>query len=92
MVDTVRDDPARSRFELDVDGVVAFVSYRRRADGAIELLHTETPAAARGRGIASKLLAGTLATIRARGLKVVPYCSFVRAYIAKHPETRDLLA
>ena len=30
--------------------------------------------------------------VRDRGLKVVPQCTFVRAYMQKHPETRDLLA
>jgi uncharacterized protein len=47
---------------------------------------------ARGRGLASQLVAGALENVRARGLKVVPRCPFVRAYIARHPEYRDLLA
>jgi len=55
-------------------------------------LHTETPTQARGQGLASQLTAGVLQIARARGLKVIPRCAFVRAYIAKHPEFRDLLA
>ena len=35
---------------------------------------------------------GTLADIRARGLKVRPLCSFVRHVIAQHPEFADLVA
>jgi predicted GNAT family acetyltransferase len=35
---------------------------------------------------------GTLADIRARGLKVRPQCSFVRHVIAQHPEFADLVA
>ncbi len=27
---TVRDNPALHRFELDVDGVIAFLEYRRK--------------------------------------------------------------
>jgi uncharacterized protein len=30
--------------------------------------------------------------VRARGQKIVPRCAFVRAYLAKHPEYRDLVA
>ena len=60
--------------------------------GVITLLHTETPPQARGQGLASQLIAGALQIARARGLKVKPLCAFVRAYIAKHPEFRDLLA
>jgi uncharacterized protein len=44
MTDTVRDDPARQRFELQVDGALAFVDYQR--DGRKLLLtHAEVPAA-----------------------------------------------
>ena len=34
----------------------------------------------------------TLENIRARGLKVVPRCSFVRAYMRGHREFDDLIA
>jgi hypothetical protein len=91
MAAAVRDNTALSRFELDAGGVTAFVNYDL-ADGAIALLHTETPPRARGQGIASRLVEGVLEAARARGLKVIPRCAFVRGYIAKHPEFRDLLA
>ena len=88
---TIRDNTALSRFELDADGVTAFMTYRI-AGNVITLVHTETPVAARGHGIASELIKGVLETVRARGLKIVPRCSFVRAYLDQHPEFRDLVA
>jgi uncharacterized protein len=88
---TIRDNPALSRFELEADGATAFLNYRL-AGNVITLDHTETPVAARGRGIASRLIEGVLQETRARGLKVVPRCPFVIAYLGKHPEYRDLLA
>lgn len=87
----VRDNKALSRFEIDVNGVTAFANYQL-GDGVITISHTETPVAARGQGIASKLVAGALDIARARGLKVIPRCPFVRDYVAKHPEVSDLLA
>jgi predicted GNAT family acetyltransferase len=54
--------------------------------------HTETPQRLRGRGIASRLVHGALEAVRARGLKVVPRCSFVANYVARHREFDDLLA
>ena len=87
----VRNNAALSRFELDADGTTAFVNYSIDG-GTIALLHTETPVALRGRGIASRLIQGVLDDIRTRGLKMAPRCAFVRAYIAKHPEYRDLVA
>jgi predicted GNAT family acetyltransferase len=91
MTSSVRDNIALSRFELDADGVTAFMNYRLDGD-VIRLEHTETPPQARGRGIASQLTAGVLEIVRKRGLKVVPRCPFVRAYLAQHPEFSDLLA
>jgi predicted GNAT family acetyltransferase len=85
----VRNNTALSRFELDVDGSVAFANYRL-APGVVVITHTETPAALRGRGIASQLIEGALTQIRANGLKVVAGCGFVVDYLAKHPDFSDL--
>jgi Predicted acetyltransferase len=39
-----------------------------------------------------RLIAGALETARARGLKVVAHCSFVRDFLAKRPtEYHDLM-
>jgi GCN5-related N-acetyl-transferase len=32
-----------------------------------------------------------LADLRARGLKLVPVCRFVRAYLRRHPDQADLV-
>ncbi|HEY0331439.1 MAG TPA: GNAT family N-acetyltransferase [Rhodopseudomonas sp.] len=86
---TVRDNKPCQRFELDAQGSLAFASYRRAADKVI-ITHTETPAALRGRGIASRLVKGALELIRAEGLKVVAGCGFVADYLDAHPEYADL--
>jgi predicted GNAT family acetyltransferase len=85
----VRDNPARSRFELDVEGGIAFANYRR-VPGTVIITHTETPRALRGRGIASELVRGALELIRADGNKVIAGCGFVVDYLRGHPEFSDL--
>ncbi len=87
----VRDNKAQNRFELDVEGAVAFANYRL-TPSAVIITHTETPRSLRGRGIASELVRGALELIRADGRKVVAGCSFVVDYLAKHPEAADLTA
>jgi uncharacterized protein len=87
----VRNNTALSRYELDVDGTVAFADYRL-TPGKVIITHTETPRALRGRGIASKLVQGALEQIRADGLKVVAGCGFVVDYLEKHPEFSDVAA
>jgi len=91
MATAVRQNTARSRFELEIEGHVAFANYRI-ADGVAAITHTETPPALRGRGVGSQLVLGALAHIRAQGLKVRPLCSFAGHVIAQHPEMQDLLA
>lgn len=86
---SVRDNKAQSRFELDVEGTLAFANYRL-TPSAVIITHTETPRALRGRGIASQLVHGALQLIRADGLKVTAGCSFVVDYLHRNPEFTDL--
>ena len=48
------------------------------------------PEQAEGHGIGSKLVAAALADVRRRGLKVVPQCPFVAAYLERRPEAAEL--
>jgi uncharacterized protein len=86
----VRNNTAQHRFELDVDGHQA-VAYYRMAPGVITFVHTEVPQELSGRGIGTKLIRGALEMVRGQGLKVVPQCPFVSAFMGKHPEYNDLL-
>ena len=85
----VRDNKAQSRFELDVEGAVAFANYRM-TPAAVVITHTEPPRAWRGRGVASELIKGALELIRADGRKVIAGCGFVVDYLRKNPECADL--
>lgn len=91
MTDTVRDNSARQRYELEVGGRFAFIDYRRDGRDVI-MTHAEVPVALRGGGIGSALVKGALMLVRERGERVVPLCPFVAQYIDRHPEARDLLA
>lgn len=87
----VRDNPELRRFELEVDGRLAIAAYERRG-GAIAFTHSEVPEGLEGQGVASRLIAGALADVRRQGLKVVPICEFVAAYLDRHAEDQDLIA
>ena len=87
----VRDNAGAARYEMAADGALAFAAYRLDG-GTIAFTHTEVPASLEGQGIGSRLVAEALDDARRRGLRVVPACSFVAAYVARHSETHDLLA
>jgi len=90
MVNDVSDNPAHHRFELEVEGHIAATHYKIEG-GVITFVHTEVPPELGGKGVGSRLIKGALDQVRANGLKVIPECPFVKAYIEKHPEYADLL-
>jgi predicted GNAT family acetyltransferase len=88
---TVRDNPAELRYEIlageELLGIIRYVN----EPGTDVLLHTEIEPSLEGQGVGSRLVAGALADIRSRGLKLVPVCPFVLAYLKRHPEFDDLV-
>ena len=87
----IEEDAGAGRFEASSEGrPVGHLTYRV-ADGRMTIPHTEVDPAFRGRGVASRLSAAALRTARERGLSVLPSCAFVRAYLERHPEYRDLV-
>jgi predicted GNAT family acetyltransferase len=87
----VRHNEAERRFEIAAAEGLAVLTYRR-ADGVVVLTHTIVPPALEGRGLGSRLVHAGLGWARSNGLRVVPQCPFVAAYIERHPEERDLVA
>ncbi|MDQ3894949.1 MAG: N-acetyltransferase [Actinomycetota bacterium] len=88
----VSDNPSDRRYELRLaDRLVGVIAYRPQP-GAVVLIHTVVDPAFEGRGFGSRLAAGALDDIRARGLSVVPLCPFVASYLRRHPEYADLAA
>jgi uncharacterized protein len=81
----------QQRFEALLGGEIARADYRL-AGGVMRMVHTEVPPAFTGRGIAAQLVRAALEHARRSGFKVQPACSYVRAYIRRHPETQSLLA
>jgi uncharacterized protein len=88
---TIADRPDEAQYVLDIDGRRAgFLSYRR-SEHEIALLHAEVEPSMRNEGLASRLIEFTLDDARARGLRVLPYCPFVRYFIDHHGEYLDLV-
>jgi predicted GNAT family acetyltransferase len=54
-------------------------------------VHTDVEPAYEGHGVGAELVKGALEDLRARGKKVRPFCPYVRAYIERHDEYRDLV-
>ncbi|WP_412543068.1 GNAT family N-acetyltransferase [Longispora sp. K20-0274] len=87
----IRDDSGQARYEILVDGELAgFADYTLRP-GVISFTHTEVSPPFGGRGLAGELIGFALEDARARGLDVLPFCPFVRRFIANNHEYLDLV-
>jgi predicted GNAT family acetyltransferase len=86
----VHHNAAENRFEAEVEGQLSVADYQLRGTEMI-MTHTFVPPHLRGRGIAEKLVRVALEHARSERLKVVPACSYVDAFIRRHPEYHPLL-
>jgi predicted GNAT family acetyltransferase len=86
----VRDNTTAHRFEIEIDGNVAFLAYRE-AGPVVTLIHTKVPASLSRHGVGSKLMNRALKLLSGRGMRVVPECPVVAAYMRGHPEFQGLL-
>jgi predicted GNAT family acetyltransferase len=87
----VVDDPGAGQFALTVGGEVAAVILYDRQPDAYALMHTETRAGFEHRGMATRLIQATLDRMVESGAAVLPYCPFVRRFIAQHREYATLV-
>ena len=91
----VRNHPDRDRYQARLgDGpeapVVGYAAYRREGD-RITFTHTVVEPEHEGEGVGSALARAALDDARAAGLRVVPQCPFVAAWIGRHPDYADLV-
>lgn len=88
----VRDNPSAERYELVVDGTLAGVAEYHDTLGRRIFRHTEVDRAYSGRGLGNRLAAAALDDAFDHGLRVVPRCPFIRAFLDRHPDYRARLA
>jgi len=91
MSDTIRHDAEARRFETELDGHAGVLDYSERGD-TVSFDHVGVPDAIGGRGIAGTLTRYALDHAREHSWRVVPRCPYVRAWIERHPEYRDVVA
>ncbi len=76
-------------FEGDVK--TGEMTYEYEGDKMIVINHTRTFSGHEGKGVGRQLVAAGIEYAQENGLKIKPICSFVRAYMSKHPELADMV-
>lgn len=85
----VRHNDAQNRFELDVDGGLAHLDYRREGDTLI-FHHTYVPESARGQGHGARVVRAAMEFAQNGNFKVVPRCSYVASFLERYPQYQRL--
>ena len=74
----------QSRYELRIDGQVAAMAQYARDGDAVRFTHTQVDPAYEGQGLGSRVAAFALDDVKSRGMKAMPQCQFIAAYIARN--------
>ena len=85
---TITHNADQNRYEMKTEHGLAVAVYHQRGDRRL-FTHTEVPPQDEGKGLASRLIKEALDDTRRAGFKIEPLCSFVVAYVRRHPEYRD---
>ena len=70
---------------------IGLLRYQTRP-GLVAMIHTEIAPEFGGHGLGGELVARGLDDARQQKLEVLPYCPFVRDFIASHPAYLDLVS
>lgn len=86
MSSTVRDNPDQSRYEIYLDDVLAGFAEYQRTEELVVFTHTEIKPEFEGQGVGGTLVREALDHVRSLGVKALPVCPFVQAWMQRHPE------
>lgn len=81
----VNNNPAKNRFETWIDGELSKLDYMEDGN-TIVMTHVGVHPSHRGQGVAGKVTEAALEYAKGKSLRVIPMCSYVGAYIRRHPE------
>jgi uncharacterized protein len=86
----VINNEADGRFEIHLEGDVAYAEYRMTGRG-IMFPHTLVPEKFEGKGVGGALARRALDWARAQDQLVLPTCPFISAWIKRHAAYHDLV-
>lgn len=89
---TVEHQSDRHRFLVHLPEGDGRLLYREAGPGVLSYWHTEVDPGLQGHGVADTLVHAAMDYARQSGLRVIPDCPYVQAWLKKHPEFLDVVA
>ncbi|MCG9791440.1 GNAT family N-acetyltransferase [Flavobacterium algicola] len=90
---TITDNNKGGTFKLIADEkTIGQMTFRYDSSSKIVIDHTEVDEDYNGKGFAKRLVERAIDFAKEKNSKIVPLCSFAKAYFDKHPELNDMVA
>jgi predicted GNAT family acetyltransferase len=86
----VAHDPEVGRFQIEVGQWTAVLDYEWEGN-AMVFTHTGVPRPLEAQGVGSRLAKTALEYAREHHHHVIPACVFMKVYIRRHPEYKELI-
>lgn len=87
----IQHDKEAHQFFTIVDGKTSFLKYSMKPDeNTLDYYSTFVPPELRGRNIGQALVKFGLDYAKDNHYKVIPSCPFVKVYLDRHPEYKEL--
>jgi len=81
-----------NRIEATIDNkVIGVINFHKSGDGrSLIVSHTGVDREYEGQGIAAAITKYLMDYARSNNLRIIPFCSYTRAYLERHSEYTDL--
>jgi len=86
----MKNNIEKSRYELEMNGEVAYADYKLD-NNILSIKYVFAPPALRGTGAAGNLMKEIMDHARSESLKVIPICGYAASWIKRHDEYADLV-
>lgn len=83
MTNTFSNNQVEGRYELEVDGHIAYASYHHDAD-VLVIDFVFAPEELRGTGAAGRLMIHIMDELKEKDVHVRPFCSYARSWLQRH--------
>jgi predicted GNAT family acetyltransferase len=83
--------PEKHRYEIRDGGKAVGAAHYRPEPGRVVFTHTKVSDAYAGQGLGAVLVRAAVDDVRASGLRIVPVCPFVAAFLRRHREYDDVV-
>ena len=90
MKENVTHEPENKRFVIYAEGKEAIVEYKK-TNKVLDLYHTFTDPSLRGKGFAAQVVRAAFEFAKENNLKVIPTCSYVRIFVKRYDEYKELV-